>query len=197
MTTADIRAKKMRELVDSQGLTRLCEASGRSKSQFSDIKNGRRHMGEKLARALEKELQLPSGYFDQDNENLAIQQYQNRVPLVSWEFLLGETLDPLEVLMTNTQTSGAGFALRLQDTSMEPLIGKGDDIIVDPGIKPQPTDIAVAVADGRYVIGKYRAKSKSSFELAPINADFAPVSSNESAIEIKGVVVEIRKFLRH
>lgn len=190
------RAEQLKNLINARSLTAVSDATGRSKSQLSDLTSGRRRMGEKLARAFEAKLELPSGYLDKNSESLAPQSCQYRVPLVSWESLLGETSEVNEVLMTTTKTSPDSFALRLMDSSMEPMISKGDDVIVDPGLQPQPADIVIAVADDRCMIGKYRARSKSAFEIVPINPDYAPVLSEEGNVAINGVVVEIRKFLK-
>nr|DAG47836.1 MAG TPA: hypothetical protein [Bacteriophage sp.] len=201
MNVSLTRKNKLKELVKERGLTNLSQTVGRAKSQISDITTGRRNMGEKLAREFERNLSLPPGFFDSDlleeqEEMLRLQQYHMKVPLLPWESLLGENSTPQEVLMTTLKLSDKSFALKLFDTSMEPLICKGDDIIVDPSLTPRPADIVIAVVDGSYAVRKYRAKSKSSFELVPSNSDFAVINNQESEIEIKGVVVEIRKFLR-
>lgn len=201
MNVSVTRMKKLKELVKERGLTEFADAVERSKSQISDITTGRRNMGERLAREFEQRLSLPTGFFDTEfmkdqEEMLRLQQYHMKVPLLSWECLLGENSTPTEVLMTTLKISDKSFALRLFDTSMEPSICKGDDIIVDPTLEPRPADIVIAVVDGSYAVRKYRAKSKSSFELVPNNPDFATINNQESEIEIKGVVVEIRKFLR-
>lgn len=63
---AAIRLERLRSLFSRP--IEMREKTGRSASFCSDLLNGRKSFGEKLARDLEAELKLPHGWFDQTDQ---------------------------------------------------------------------------------------------------------------------------------
>ena len=94
------------------------------------------------------------------------------------------------------------FALRVNGDSMMPEIQQGDVVIVDPDMSPRPGDFVVARNGiGEATIKQYRPRGVNErgqewFELVPLNNVYAPMRSDMQEIDIIGVVVEHRKYLR-
>lgn len=199
MELSKTRQQRLKLLVDSVGLAEFSERVGRSKTQISGLTTGWRNMGEKLAREFERKLGLEDGYFDQitdDKDGNLVKTVLDkvRVPLIAWESLLGEDSgQPIEVIMAGNNIPTSAQALEVRDKSMLPTFAIGDQIIYVPDKAPRPSDFVVAVADGEPVMRKYRVISKDVFELVPLNSDYPTLSSNTSAIELCGVVVQLRK----
>lgn len=200
METAQIRRTHLKNLVATIGLAEFAERVGRSKTQVSSLTTGWRNMGEKLARDFEKKLGLEEGYFDtesgQANNNLKTILDQVRVPLITWESLLGEDSgDPDEVVMASNNIPQTALALTIVDRSMTPMFDVGDQIIIDPKKEPIPSCFVVAIADGAPMLRKYKAVTKDTFELVPLNPDYPTLSNKTSEITIKGVAIQLRKNL--
>lgn len=201
MEINQIRRTNLQALVDAIGLATFAEKVGRSKTQISSLTTGWRNLGERLARDFEKSLGLDEGYFDRtgaqpENNLKTILDRVVRVPLVTWESLLSDDSgEPIGIVMASNTIPSTALALPIRDRSMQPLFDIGDIVIVDPSKKATPSAFVVAIADGEAVLRKYKAVSKDTFELVPLNADFPILSSATSEIIIKGVAIELRKSL--
>lgn len=200
MEINQIRRTNLQALVDAIGLATFAAKVGRSKTQISSLTTGWRNLGERLARDFEKSLGLDEGYFDrtgaQPENNLKTILDRVRVPLVTWESLLSDDSgEPIGIVMASNTIPSTALALPIRDRSMQPLFDIGDIVIVAPSKKATPSAFVVAIADGEAVLRKYKAVSKGTFELVPLNADFPILSSATSEIIIKGVAIELRKSL--
>lgn len=87
------------------------------------------------------------------------------------------------------------IALRVNDTSMEPVFRQGDVFILEMGREPRNGDVVIARwPDGTHTLRTYRThrSGTQSFDLVPENADaFQTVTVNaNNPAEIIGVVVE-------
>lgn len=200
MEINEIRRTNLQSLVDTLGLATFAERVGRSKTQISSLTTGWRNLGEKLARDFERSLDLEEGYFDRvsnkPDNNLKTILDRVRVPLITWESLLSEDGgEPIGYVMATNNVPDTSLALKIEDRSMQPLFDPDDLVIYDPDKTASPSSLVIAVADGEAVLRKYRAISKTEFELVPLNPDYPILSSKTSAIQIKGVAVELRKSL--
>lgn len=91
------------------------------------------------------------------------------------------------------------FALRIEGFSMSPEFNEGDLVIVDPNIGVRPGEFVVAYVerDQGATLKKYRDRGGDSFDLVPLNPDYATVTIGpENPGHIIGVVVEHRRKLR-
>jgi SOS-response transcriptional repressor LexA len=116
-----------------------------------------------------------------------------------------------EILVDGPTTEGLGssaFAITVDDDSMKSgtpeSVQRGDIVIIDPDVKPQPGDLVVAQVHGmtRGLFRKYRelgldAEGRASVELVPLNPDFAPLKFDaDRPGSIVGVMVEHRRLRR-
>ncbi len=107
-----------------------------------------------------------------------------------------------ETLPVDAYIGIRAFALRVNGDSMMPEIQQGDVVIVDPDMSPRPGDFVVARNGiGEATIKQYRPRGVNErgqewFELVPLNNVYAPMRSDMQEIDIIGVVVEHRKYLR-
>lgn len=198
MELSKIRQTKLKNLVNSAGLGEFADRVGRSKTQISNLTTGWRNMGEKLAREFEQKLALEPGYFDKPEAGVVITNIKNLdsrpVPLITWESLLSEDSGTSgEVLMASKITPSNAFAITVIDKSMEPVFTTGDTLIIDPNKPPKPSSYVIAIADNEGILRKYRVVSKDTYELVPLNSDYPTLSSETSNIEIRGVVIQLRK----
>lgn len=108
---------------------------------------------------------------------------------------------PLNWLFTHVPLSPRSFALEITGLAMMPEFEKGDWVIVDPAIDPEPGDFVVAKYGDKanVIFRKYRPKGldlahNMLFELIPLNDDYPRIRSNIDAVEIIGTMAEHRKF---
>ncbi|MDO4937255.1 MAG: S24 family peptidase [Sutterellaceae bacterium] len=137
------------------------------------------------------------------------------IPLVSFDQVSqvsdGEKLQEMlgnasvdEHLLVDATLPENCFAMCIEDHSMQPEFLKGDFIIVDPMLRPLPGDFVVAnIANSvSCMIRKYRQigfddHGNESFELMPLNNDFASAYSDKQTCRIVGVVIEHRRKYRN
>lgn len=163
---------------------------------LSDCSNGRKHIGERMARGLETAAGLPQGYLDDETECVDIHIVsQKKIPLYDWN----ELDDPgiflkqsKEYLMTDYQCSNASFFVSIADNSMSPKINADDKVLVDMHVTPKPADIVLAQTTKGFVLRKYRVTGDDTFDLVPFNDDFP--TTNSSRAKVVGVMVEHRIY---
>lgn len=106
-------------------------------------------------------------------------------------------------MLTDSELGPHAFALEVMGESMSPEYREGDRIIIDPAVYPRPGDACIASVNGEVTFKRFRPRGlnehgKDVFELAPINADFATIRSDQAGAEVSiiGTVIEHRRYRR-
>ena len=157
--------------------------------------------GENLLRLAEALGCAPAWLVDGDGPVFTVQtQTQSGLPLLGKEQIddwLAEAtqVEILRRIETDRSYSPASFALTLWDNALAPQCLRGDLLIIDPELPPQPGDLVLALTgESDYVLRKYRARSHNSFELVPLNEDYPVLRSSEQALSVLGTLVEWRRY---
>ena len=197
MISYNIRKENLGKLIAQTSLADFAARTGRSKSLLSDCVNGRKRIGERMARSIEDEAGLPPGYLDNAEGGVTLDvKPQRRIPLLTWEELAAGTWpsNPKETLLIDmSSASEKTHALSIRDDSMYPLFSPGDSIVVDPQVKPLPGDFVLAKTTTGFVFRKYRLR-QDDFLLVPLNEDYPTISGKLA--EVRGVMLEHRTYRR-
>lgn len=108
----------------------------------------------------------------------------------------------MRMLYTAQPLGKGAFALTVTGRSMEPDFHEGDDIIVDPSIRPRPGDLVVAKRgdDPEATFKRYRPRGlrdgRDTVELTPLNPDYPSIMIDDMSGTIVGVMVEHRRYRR-
>lgn len=107
------------------------------------------------------------------------------------------------IFMTDKHWSEQAFAVEVDGDSMAPLFERGDQLVVDPAVRPKPGDYVVArVGDAvdatfrRYRTIGMDGDGQEIIELQPLHPDYYPVRSDVIPITVIGKVVESKKFYK-
>jgi SOS-response transcriptional repressor LexA len=98
-----------------------------------------------------------------------------------------------------SRESACLFAVLVEDSSMQPAFNAGDLVIVDGELSVKPGDYVLAYLSSKQqtVLRKYGEADGCLFQLLTSNDLWATiVIQQQSDVEICGVVVEVRKYLR-
>ncbi|MDU5473801.1 MULTISPECIES: helix-turn-helix domain-containing protein [unclassified Pantoea] len=157
--------------------------------------------GENLLRLAEVLGCAPAWLVDGDGPVFTVQtQAQTGLPFLEREQIgdwLAEAtqVEILRRIPTDRSYSATSFALTLWDNALAPQCLRGDLLLIDPELPPQPGDLVLALTgENEYVLRKYRARSHNSFELAPLNEDYPLLRSSEQALSVLGTLVEWRRY---
>ncbi len=105
MTNKELRRKKLADLIAEYGSQKAFgDAVGKDPAMFSQILNGTRNLGDKLALDLEEKLGKPRGWMDVLHDNEAMRVINGDPMLPSKE--VGQynlTIDEIKELLTNKQ----------------------------------------------------------------------------------------------
>jgi SOS-response transcriptional repressor LexA len=107
-----------------------------------------------------------------------------------------------EFVLAGIDVGQHAFGLWLRGNSMAPTFNEGDLVIIDPDESPRPGDFVIAKnGSEEATFKKYRPRGigldgKEVFELVPLNDDYPTLYSDRQHIEIIGVVIEHRIFIR-
>jgi SOS-response transcriptional repressor LexA len=107
-----------------------------------------------------------------------------------------------QFVFTERNLSLKAFALNITDDSMAPIFRKGDAVVIDPEVKPEPGDFVVASIGEDSYFRQYKMRGFDSeggaiFDLSPLNDVFHTISSDISqGTEIVGTMVEHRIFYK-
>lgn len=180
-------------------------------------------IGEKLAREIERALNLPLYWLDGVAQIMLPQmpvalraeldvlpktgRNLRAVPLLSEGVALkvfaGEAVAAVErvgIMFSSSNELGENaVGLTVLGAAMEPDYCEGDRVFVDPDVLPAPGDVVVAVLDdSKLILRKLRMLTPGGeeFELVAKQEDYAPVQSTTSNVRIAGVVVEHHRFRR-
>lgn len=182
-----------------------------------------KHLGEDLARLIERSCGLATFWLDQEHGDLAQSVLSTassaevaRVPRPS-----GPRAIPVyEPTSLNTRMSGLVvgnvlglvytdaelginvFAVVMQGRAMEPDIREGDRLFFDPEIEPSPGDIVLAITGDEprsAVVRQYRPSGdvgSGVIELAAGNTGYASVWSDRTPCQVVAVMVEHHRHRR-
>ncbi|WP_426110996.1 LexA family protein [Massilia sp. PWRC2] len=212
MDIIEIRRANLRRWLATNG------TPTKEKSLFSQLK-GVGSFGEKVARRLEAQYRMGDGWLDRIPEGLDAVFDENvtsasvgarAIPVIS-AVQAGAMRDmdsPYEpgdgyaVEYTDDKLSKWAFALDIEGLSMMSEFRPGDRVIIDPELAPNPGDFVVAKNGGsQATFKKYRprgvdASGNEIFELVPLNDDFPTLRSDETKLQVIGVMIEHRKRYR-
>jgi SOS-response transcriptional repressor LexA len=124
-----------------------------------------------------------------------------KLPLISekqvTDYLNNNNFESERFVYTERNLSLKAFALNITDDSMSPTFNKGEAVVIDPEIKPEPGDYVVASIGKESYFRQYKLRDLNSFDLSPLNDAFPTISSDShSDIKIVGTVIEHRVFLK-
>lgn len=207
------RKEVLTEVVKRYGSVRATAlAVSCTTAQLYALLNGRRNIGDKLARSLEERLNMPTGTFDKpitkkvrvETEEVAITV--KKIPVVSvvqagrptdnGDYFVDEYIEIVGEVPTDC------FALRVTGDSMSPLIDEGDIVIVDPGRWPRPGDCIIARSElenlneatiKRYYPTGFDETGRELFEARPFNDTYPVMKSVEQKLVIVGTVCKLIK----
>ncbi|WP_230406297.1 LexA family protein [Alcaligenes ammonioxydans] len=222
------RRRNLQQLIDDRAQGNAADFArsvGRERAQIaqylSPTYNSGRSIGERVARAIEKEAELEAGSLDRpeglgrpksegfDANVIPAAVGERRIPLLNY-VQAGVFCDPgqnftfegMEYLLTDLDLSERAFALQIKGDSMQPDFREGDRIIVDCEVSPRPGDFVVAKnSDEEATFKKYRLlrigeDGQEVFELVPLNQDYPSMRSDQHHVQIIGTMVEHRKYYR-
>lgn len=221
--TPEIRLRNLNKYLEKleieQGLKSLAAVAekyeGFNASHISQIRNGKRNLGENAARKLEQIFKLPSLYFDkstssESNATPISQSEIRQVPILNitqagrWrKYFDGAIADNFEPLIGDYGDFVYGVVL--DGNSMVPDFNDGDIVFVDPDIQPCAGDFVIAMCelpDGyATTFKKYRPRGfdkygREYFELVSLNEDFGSYDSRNVKCTIIATAVRQSKKLR-
>jgi len=104
-----------------------------------------------------------------------------------------------ELLMHNDMAlSQQSFAIRVEEQAMTPAILRGDVVIIDPSLAPQPGDCVLAMQQQNALLRTWRQRGSEDgvmqFELAPVNINFPELHSRRDSLTLLGTLVELRRY---
>jgi len=104
-----------------------------------------------------------------------------------------------ELLMHNDMAlSQQSFAIRVEEQAMTPAILRGDVVIIDPSLAPQPGDCVLAMLQQNALLRTLRQRGSeegvAQFELAPVNINFPELHSSRDSLQLIGTLVELRRY---
>lgn len=104
-----------------------------------------------------------------------------------------------ELLMHNDMAlSQQSFAIRVEEQAMMPAILRGDVVIIDPSLAPQPGDCVLAMQQQNALLRTWRQRGSeegvAQFELAPVNINFPELHSSRDSLQLTGTLVELRRY---
>ncbi|KGD75843.1 helix-turn-helix domain-containing protein [Pantoea vagans] len=104
-----------------------------------------------------------------------------------------------ELLMHNDMAlSQQSFAIRVEEQAMTPAILRGDVVIIDPSLAPQPGDYVLAMQQQNALLRIWRQRGSeegvAQFELAPVNINFPELHSSRDSLQLTGTLVELRRY---
>jgi len=176
--------------------------------------SGKKQIGAKLARKMERIAQEPEFWLDEDHRTGRAEEpggsYQvvRRVPLLAWARAATWPADAAafkpsadqEWISTGEPVGEHAYALRLSGDSMTDP--RGDDsfpdgtvIVLDPDIRAQPGDYVVARTEGGEPTFKQLVRDAGRLQLKPLNPQYHMLKLASEA-DIAGVLVQATRVYR-
>ncbi|WP_172975304.1 S24 family peptidase [Microbulbifer sp. THAF38] len=207
----EIRRKNLEPMLEKHGLEGLQEKLPGLESRLHSIFVEKRTISSRLARAIEKGLEIPVGSLDYDatEEKFTFDsnvtsgpRIQGRVPLISWvqagEFCesvdLFEPGDAEDWMPCPVNHSDRTYALRVKGDSMtNPYPGQksypeGTIIYVDPDVAVTNGCRVIAKLDGEVTFKTY-AEDMGRIFLRPINPSYPAMEITGKDVSICGVIL--------
>lgn len=189
MKTTDIRRLRLKEWYSTRSIPES------EKSYISQLINGKASFGEKAARRLENDYQMPSGYLD-STDNLKMSSNVESapdligsVPLISWVQAGNweNVIDNLapgegERIQTTYKAKKHTYALRVRGDSMEPKFPSGCIIIVEPEQCPTSGQYVIVRQNGDEATFKQYIEDGSSKYLKPLNDRYPIMEMRKDAV---------------
>ncbi len=184
MTIYDTRYKNVRTLLEARALklSQFAELLGKSPGQISAFAgiNPHKNIGDKIAREIEKALNLPKGYLDSSHETNAsiIQPTGRRLPVIGsvTAGIFCEAFDEFHPGCADEWLEAPGpvgpnaFILRIEGISMLPKFLDGDKVVIDPSLEASPGCYVVAKRErDQAVTFKQLRREGSEFFLYALN----------------------------
>lgn len=207
------RKKVLAELVKRYGSVRATAmAISCTTAQLYALLNGRRNMGDKLARSFEEKLNLEPGTFDSKlklSESIEPERKMakvTKIPLLS-TVQAGKPTDPGD-LISDEYVEVLGdlpdgcFGLCVNGDSMKPLIDDGDIVVVDPSRYPRHGDYFVARSElenfaeatvKKYQITGFDDTGREVFDALPLNNEYPTMNSVKHRLTVIGTVCKLIK----
>ena len=157
-----------------------------------------------LSRALDRP---PSAFQRFGGDTVTASPRKHPILLLSWDELrhlteggqvLKEALKKPHYLEVSKEISRKAIAFTIQDDSMSPEFQVGEEIIIDPDVKPVDEDdyIVVRLKSGEHLFRRYRPRG-GAYDLVAENPHWDTVSVNtRTPATILGTMVEHRKRRR-
>lgn len=228
MSEALIRLERLVEHQRRMGWTdsELARKLKKSPSQVHAWKASgaaRRHIGERLARSIEAELELPRFWLDErdasahDARKIVASAPDGRVklsvnatrvagsvPVLPWAAIadmlktdnraLGERLEHLD---TFAEHSTQAKFVEMNDNSMEDEFRVGDHLLVDPNVPPLAGDVVlIRLPSGEHLVRKYVPRTATTFDAESLNANYARLSSTSDHLVVIATMIEHRRYRR-
>lgn len=187
------RIRNLRELIGSMSLSDFAKRANKDPAQLSGMMSGARPFGERAARSIEKNMNLPAGFLDraEESELVAVKSDIKEIKVIEWSNATHPSTAPaIQTVFTFMKPNDHVFGLVVDNDAMTPQFKKGDVVLIDPIKKPRPGSYVIAAIGDVVVLRLYRATTLIDFELIPLNENFPSVKSNEAEIKIIGIVFE-------
>ena len=120
---------------------------------------------------------------------------QRTVPVYLHDDIASGTLSPKRQASTHFPCGPDAYAVSLWDNSNAPRFAIGDQVVIDPGIVPDPGDMVLAVIAGQSVFARYETAAVNGTRhvlLRPLDEKWAPhaLVESQSRAAIRGVMTE-------
>ncbi len=204
-----IRIERLKEFAKLRGLkgpTELGNAIGKSTAQVANLLSGVAAFGEKIARSIETNAELPTNWLDRvsDDDNTDVGPVlRGVVPLISnvQAGMYKEYVDNfhpgdggLELIPTSVPVQRHTFALRVAGDSMEPEFLEGMVLIVEPEMYANPGDFVIAKNGSEETTFKQLVQDGADWYLKPLNDRYPIKPLGKSTIV--GVVRAVERRFR-
>ncbi|AOY00119.1 S24 family peptidase [Jeongeupia sp. USM3] len=230
MEIAEIRRRNLRQLIRSRfdgTAANLAQLIGRQPGYVSRLltenEDHRRNLGEKLARDIEAQCGLPTGWLDHENDQVPpvapatitpppvplIQRDLCRFKVYSLEASAGaglangeaELLGALEFLpadaeaIIGTRNDQDIIIVRAKGDSMTPTITSGDALFIDPRVSYFAGDgIYIIVIDGLAMIKRLQLVGPGRYKVCSDNQLYHPYEINSDEMHITARVLKSLPF---
>ena len=152
--------------------------------------------------------------FGGDTTRTTAEVGRHAIPLLNWKDL--PSLGPGHVMLkalkkpayleVSKEISKKAIALTINDESMAPEFAVGEEIVVDPNVRPVGENdcVLVRMGNGEHLFRRYRPRGNRgagevvAYDLVPENANWKTVSvlPEDGKVEILGTLVEHRRRRR-
>jgi transcriptional regulator with XRE-family HTH domain len=209
-------AERIRKWREAKGLTQeeLAEIVGVTRSAINQWEKRTPKLREHHIHALASALDQPPSTFTPFGGGTVTPIDGRKHPILwlRWEDLrhvsaggkvLKEAIKKPTYVDASKEISKKSLMLTIQDDSMRPVFAPGDDIIIDPELKPAETDtepeyVLVRITKtGEEIFRRYVARRGGAYDLVAESEDWDTVSiSARNPGEMLGVLAEHRKKRR-